>query len=121
MSGSAEGRARRYPCLVQGGLRQKRVSNPNPIAVDGFDMVWEKRHPLFLDWRKELKGLSVSVWIRPGKTKELILDVHFAVYGLDRLPNPDRFNQVLAEAIRSAMAAGWDPESRGASFRHTPA
>lgn len=75
---------------------------------------------MFLEGRKELKGVSVSVWIRPGKTKELILDVLFDVYGLDRFPNPDRWNQVLARAIRSAMEAGWDPESRGAAFRHKP-
>jgi hypothetical protein len=105
---------------VESGRRQKRVSEPNPVTVDGFDLIWEKRHPIFADWRKELKGVSVSVWVRPGKTKELILDVHFAIYGLDRFPNPDRWNQVLALSIRSAMEAGWDPESRGTAFRHTP-
>ncbi len=97
------------------------MSEPNPITVDGLELIWEKRHPIFLDWRKELKGLSVSVWVRPGKTKELILDVLFEVVGIDRLPNPDRWNEILGGAIRSAMAAGWDPHSRGASFRHTPA
>lgn len=106
---------------MESGKRQKRVSEPNPISVDGYDMIWEKRHPIFLDWRKELKGVSVSVWIRPGKTKELILEVHFATFGIDRMPNPDRWNQVLALGVRSAMEAGWDPESRGAAFRHTPA
>ncbi|MEO8499722.1 MAG: hypothetical protein ABI565_02315 [Vicinamibacteria bacterium] len=106
---------------MESGRRQKRVNEPNPIRVDDFDLIWEKRHPIFLDWRKELKGISVSVWVRPGKTKELILDVLFDTYGLDRLPNPDRFNQVLAEAIRSAIHAGWDPESRGGAFRHKPA
>lgn len=106
---------------MESGKRQKRVSEPNPISVDGYDLIWEKRHPIFLDWRKELKGVSVSVWIRPGKTKELILDVHFATFGIDRMPNPDRWNQVLALAVRSAMEDGWDPESRGAAFRHTPA
>ena len=105
---------------MQGGLRQKRVSNPNPITVDAFELVWEKRHPLFIDWRKELKGVSVSVWVRPGKTKELILDVYFDVFGIDRMPNPDRWNEVLGRAIRKAMEAGWDPDSRGAAFRHTP-
>lgn len=105
---------------MQSGRHQKRVSEPNPVTVDGFDLIWEKRHPIFLDWRKELKGVSVSVWIRPGKTKELILDVLFDVYGLERFPNPDRWNQVLAQAIRSAMGAGWDPESRGTAFRHKP-
>ncbi len=106
---------------MKSGRHQKRVSEPNPITVDGLDLIWEKRHPVYLDWRKEVKGVSVSVWVRPGKTKELILDVHFAVFGIDRLPNPDRWNEVLAQAIRSAMEAGWDPLSRGSAVRHTPA
>ncbi len=106
---------------MKGARHQKRVSEPHPIAVDGIDLIWEKRHPLYFDWRKELKGVSVSVWRIPGKTKELILDVHFAVFGIDRFPNADQWDQVLARAIRSAMEAGWDPESRGSSRRHTPA
>ncbi len=105
---------------MKGGRDQKRVSEPNPITVDGLDLVWEKRHPIFLDWRQELKGVSVSVWRTPGRTRELILDVHFAVFGIDRIPNTDRWNEVLSRAIRSAMEAGWDPESRGAARRHTP-
>ena len=99
---------------------QKRVSEPNHLTVDGLDLIWEKRHPLFLDWRKELKGVSVSVWVKPGKTKELILDVHFATFGIDRIPNTDRWNEVLSRAIRSAIGDGWDPQSRGSAHRHTP-
>ncbi len=106
---------------MKGASETKRISNPNRITVDEFDLLWEKRHPVYLDWRKELKGVSVSVWATPGRTKELIMDVHFAVFGIDRMPNADRWNQVLAQAIRSAMEAGWDPLSRGSAFRHTPA
>ncbi|MBK5255212.1 MAG: hypothetical protein JJE39_04195 [Vicinamibacteria bacterium] len=106
---------------MKSGRHQKRVSDPHLIVLDGLELTWEKRHPLFFDWRKEVKGVSVSVWRRPGKTKELILDVHFAVFGIDRFPNPDQWDQVLALAIRSAMTAGWDPDSRGSSVRHTPA
>ena len=103
---------------MKGARETKRVSNPNPIRVDEFDLVWEKRHPVFVDWRKELKGLSVSVWTTPGRTKELILDVHFGAFGLDHMPNADQWDRVLAEAIRSAIDAGWDPLSRGSAFRH---
>ena len=105
---------------MKGARETKRVSNPNPIVVDGVDMLWEKRHPVFLDWRKELKGVSVSVWVTPGRTRELVLDVHFSVFGIERMPNTDQWNQVLAQAIRSAIEAGWDPRSRGSAFRHTP-
>jgi hypothetical protein len=97
------------------------VSNPNPITVGPFEMVWEKRHPIHSDWRKEVKGVSLSVWIRPGKTRELILDLHFEAFGIDRQPNADRWNEILNLGIKSAMDAGWDPESRGTAFRHTTA
>ena len=106
---------------MKGARHQKRVSEPHLLTLDGFDLVWEKRHPLYVDWRKDLKGVSVSVWRKPGKTKELILDVHFAAFGIDRFPNPDQWNVVLARAIRSAMEAGWDPDSRGAARRHVAA
>ena len=106
---------------MQSGKHHQRVSQPNLLSYDGMELVWEKRHPLFFDWRKQLKGVSVSVWGKPGKTKELILDVHFGLYGIDHMPNADRWNQILSLAIRSAVDAGWDPESRGSAFRHTAA
>ena len=106
---------------MKGARHQKRVSDPHSISVDGMELVWEKRHPLYMDWRKELRGVSVSVWRIPGRTRELILDVHFAPFGLERLPNEDRWNEVLSRAIRSAVEAGWDPESRGAARRHVAA
>ena len=106
---------------MQGGKHQKRVSEPHLLSFDGHDLTWEKRHPLYFDWRKQVKGVSVSVWLKPGKTKELILDVHFALYGLDHFPNADRWNEVLSLAVRSAIDAGWDPRSRGSAMRHTSA
>ena len=106
---------------MKGARHQKRVSEPHLISVDGQDLIWEERHPLYREWTKELEGVSVSVWRRPGKTRELILDLNFAVFGVDRVPNLDRWNEILSRAIRSAMEAGWDPDSRGASRRHIPA
>lgn len=105
---------------MQSGRHQRRVNEPHEIAVEGYDLIWEKRHLIFAEGRRHPEGMSVSVWIRPGKTKELILDVLFNVYGLDELPNPERWDAVLQKALRSALDAGWDPESRGTAFRHTP-
>ncbi|MEO5760838.1 MAG: hypothetical protein ABIR28_00875 [Vicinamibacteria bacterium] len=110
----------RKESALQSGKHHQRVNDAQTLMLDDMELTWEKRHPMFSDWRKELKGYSVSVWLKPGRTKELILDVPFAVYGLDHLPNTDRWNQVLSMAIRSAMDAGWDPESRGGARRHTP-
>jgi hypothetical protein len=103
---------------MKGARETKRANNPQPIHACGLDLVWEKRHPIHVDWRKENKGLSVSVWTSPGRTRELILDVHFQGFGTDHMPNADRWNQILEMAIQSAIDAGWDPLSRGAAFRH---
>ena len=110
----------RKDTALQSGKHQKRASQPNLVRFDDLELEWEKRHPLYVDWRKQLKGWSISVWLHRGKTKELILDIPFALYGLDHFPNTDRWNQVLTLAVRSALEEGWDPESRGATFRHIP-
>ena len=110
----------RKATALQSGKHHQRVSEPNLLAYDGMELTWEKRHPLFFDWRKQVKGVSVSVWARPGKTRELILDVPFGLYGMDHMPNPLRWNQILSLAIKSAVDAGWDPMSRGSAIRHTP-
>ena len=105
---------------MQSGRHQRRVNEPRRVEVDGVEFVWEKRHLILAEGRRHPDGLSLSVWMRPGRTKELVLDVRFDAFGLDAFPNDDRWDAVLREAIRSAISAGWDPESRGSSFRHTP-
>ena len=106
---------------MQSGRHQRRLIEPQTIEVDGYELTWEKRHLILPEGRRQPDGLSLSVWMRPGRTKELILDVLFEAYGLDGLPNPERGDAVLREAVRSALGAGWDPEARGGAFRHTPA
>ena len=68
-----------------------------------------------------IKGISVSVWLQPERTRELILDFAFAAFDLNHPPS----RAVLAEAVKAATSAaiaarapaGWEPESRGRSFR----
>jgi hypothetical protein len=70
-----------------------------------------------VDWGVGLKGISISVWREPGRTRELIIDFPFAVFGLDRKPKRTDLIAALRPAIKAAIAAGWKPESRGRAFR----
>ena len=63
------------------------------------------------------QGGSVSVSSIPTD-RELILDFTVTVKDGDRAPSEARVLHALAPAIRSALEAGWDPESRGRAFRH---
>jgi hypothetical protein len=91
---------------------------PSRVAVDHTEYLWEYRHGWLVDWGKGLKGISVSVALNPGKTRELILDFSFGTFGLDRNPPLAKVLSAIERGIREAIHAGWEPESRGRAFRH---
>jgi hypothetical protein len=106
--------------LISGKLRAKagrRGATNTTIAVDGTDYVWAYRHG-WLVWGKGIKAISISVSFRPGRTRELILDLTMKVGPEDGPPSDVRVVQALPPAIRAARRAGWDPESRGRAFRY---
>ena len=106
--------------LISGKLRAKagrRDAKNTTVAVDGTDYVWVSRHG-WMVWGKGIKALSVSVSLHPGRTRELILDFTMKVGPDDGPPSDTRVVQALEPAIREAMRAGWDPESRGRAFRY---
>src|SRR5689334_19270998 len=85
------------------------------ITIDGEDYFWRFRHGWVLD--RGLKGVSISVWRVPERTRELILDFPFSVFGLHRSPKRTVLVAALPAAVRAAVAAGWQPDSRGRTFR----
>jgi hypothetical protein len=86
------------------------------IAVDGAEYAWLYRHG-WVAIGQRLKGASVSVSLVPGKTRELILDFVFEMLGVERPPAAAKLGPAIRSGIRAAKAAGWDPESRGKTFR----
>ena len=86
------------------------------IAVDGVEYAWLYRHG-WVAIGSGLKGASVSVSLVPGKTRELILDFVFELLGVEPRPAAAKLGPAFASAIRAARTAGWDPESRGRTFR----
>ena len=65
----------------------------------------------------ERKGVSISVWRKPDRTRELILDFPFSLFKENRSPGKKSLLAVLPPAIQAAIEAGWDPDSRGCTFR----
>ncbi len=105
--------------LISGKLRppgERAGDVHQTIEIDGVAYAWSQRHG-WMVWGKGIEAVSVSVSLRPGRTRELILDFTITVQDASP-PTPDRLRRALEPAIRSALDAGWDPESRGRAFRH---
>ena len=105
--------------MISGKLRKKAGragASASTVSVDGTAYAWSHRHG-WLVWGKGVKAISVSVALRPERTRELILDFTLKVGAEDPAPPEARVARALPGAIRSALAAGWDPESRGRAFR----
>ena len=105
--------------MISGKLRGKagRAGAPaRTVLVDGTEYAWSYRHG-FQVWGKGIKVISVSVAFKPQRTRELILDFALKGEAEDQTPAEARVVRALEGAIRSALEAGWDPESRGRAFR----
>ena len=88
----------------------------NTLEVDRAEYAWQLRHGWLVEAGRGLKGVSVSVWVEPGVTRELIVDFPFGVFG-HRRPSQARLRGALPRAIHEAIEAGWDQHSRGKTFR----
>ena len=113
------GRAADGDRLISGKLRGKAArsgAESRLVTVDETSYAWEYRHG-WLVWGKGVKALSLSVSLRPGRTRELILDLTLKVGPEEGPPTETRILRALEGGIRSARDAGWDPESRGRAFR----
>jgi hypothetical protein len=106
--------------MISGKMRSKAARGQGEgktVAVDGVDYVWYQRHGWQV-WGKGIKAVSISVSLRPERTRELILDLTLKIGPEEATPSERRLLEALPAAIREALEAGWDPESRGRAFRH---
>ena len=106
--------------LISGRLRKKAAragADRRTVLVDGVEYAWSYRHG-WLVWGKGIKAMSLSVSLHPARTRELIVDLTLQMNPQGDLPSEARVLEALAGAIRQAIVAGWDPESRGRAFRY---
>ncbi len=99
-------------------VRRERVPEPAPhsATLDGVTYEWELRHGWGAAPGAGYRGVSVSVWLRRLQTRELIVDFPFALFGREAPPQA-KLQAAVERAIPAALAAGWDPESRGRARR----
>jgi hypothetical protein len=106
--------------MISGKLRSKAArgeGDAKRVAVEGVDYSWVQRHD-WIVWGKGVKVISISVSLHPERTRELILDFTLKVGPEEATPSEARLARALAPAIRAAMEAGWNPETRGRAFRY---
>ena len=118
MARRAKGPGQDSDRLISGRLRGKAGRSGAAVAticVDGTDYTWSYRHGRTV-WGKGIKAVSISAALRPERTRELILD--FTVTVVDGPPAEARVLRAVESGIRSALEAGWQPESRGRAFRY---
>lgn len=106
--------------LISGRLRSKAARGGAAhavVRVDGTEYAWHRRHGGIGEGRSvQIESFSVS--LSPERSRELVLDVTRAVPADWSPPGEKVIAQMLEQGIRSALEAGWNPESRGRAFRH---
>jgi hypothetical protein len=100
------------------GHKNNKKSRETPITVDGYELCWRiQRQPAWGD-RDGYKGLAISVLRTDAVRRELILEYPFlGAKSPSHLAERPKLSPKAIEAdIRSAIEAGWDPDSRGKLF-----
>jgi hypothetical protein len=106
---------------MHGQKKRRKRFKDGSIAIDGFRLYWKLiSEPL---WSTEhgYKGLCISVRTEDGRHRELILEYPFSQkpHGTFQFPQRPKFSEKTVETdVRRAMAAGWQPDSRGKTFTH---
>jgi hypothetical protein len=97
--------------------RAKR-SIQSAVTIDGFSLIWNLHREQQWFTADGWKGVAIHVKVAKGVRRELFLE--FPPVGTEKAGNtreaPARvpISAAMVEVgIREAMAAGWDPESRG--------
>jgi hypothetical protein len=101
--------------------KRRKHSLEGLIAVDGIRLSWRLLSEP--QWTSEhgYKGLCISVRMEAGQHRELVVEYPFPKKcrpnGMRQLPQRPKFSEKAVEAgVRQAMAAGWEPDSRGKIF-----
>ncbi len=99
--------------------KRRKRSIEGSIAIDGFHFIWRLRSEPQAS-SEGWEGLSISVERADGVFRELILEYPFPKtknWPMWPFPLRPKVSQKSVEAsISQAMAAGWNPSSRGKAF-----
>jgi hypothetical protein len=103
---------------MHGQKRYGKRSIEGSVKVDGVNLLWELVSEPQLIAGVGARGLRFSVRAEGRRSRELILEYTFpskrTSVGLLQVPQRPKFSPKTVEVgIRKAIAAGWDPISRG--------
>jgi hypothetical protein len=102
------------------GVTQRKKPTPNPIQIDGYDLLWTLIRDTQWVSRDDYQGIAISVRKAGPERRELILK--YPYIGIKPTSNwqpPDRPKvtvKIVQDGIRTGMKAGWDPDDRGKPF-----
>jgi hypothetical protein len=93
------------------------------VTIDGFSLIWHLHREQQFSEEEGWRGLAIHVKVAEGVRRELHLEYPAWVKETQSIkytePARPNVSPARVEAhIRQAMAAGWDPESRGKPFVH---
>jgi hypothetical protein len=95
-----------------------RFKPTGTMKIGDDELQWHVRHWGGISHEFEAqRGLSVSVCVEAGRTRELILDFASSESAF-HAPSQSQFEQRLREAIMSAIDDGWRPLSRGKAYTY---
>ena len=81
------------------------------VEVDGLRHRWSLRHEAVWTRGEGWTGLTIVISLDEERTREAVLE--FPLLPGHRLRRPKVLPAYVQAAIRAALKAGWDPNSRG--------
>lgn len=96
--------------------RRRKRDLTGALVVDGFPLRWTLKSEQIWDPSGDHTGLRLSVERSDEAHRELILEYPFREMPGGKMERPDIKVERLEGDIRRAMAAGWNPKSRGRPF-----
>ena len=109
--------------MAHGQKKRRKRSIEAAVEIDGFKLCWELRSEPQYSSAHGYEGLSITVERTDGSFRTLILEYpipmreRFGALRPKPFPQRPKVSAALVEAdIREAIAAGWDPDSRGKPF-----
>lgn len=106
---------------MHGYKKRRKRQLAGTASLNGVGLTWELiSEPQWSNSGGGYKGLCVSVKVTDAVRRELLIEYPYPTDTKGhKLPVPQRppLSQSIVEAsILQAIAAGWDPESRGKAF-----
>jgi hypothetical protein len=103
--------------------RAKR-SIESTVTIDGHSLVWRLHREQQGSTSEGWRGMAIHVRVAEGARRELhmeypAVETHkngFTRIGIDYSPRPGIVATKVEAHVREAIAAGWDPDSRGKPF-----